>query len=163
MKAVIVIFLLFTEIVFSQTIDGSINDYVIALNETNNRNQNQNKSTNQYIISHNIVKITQIGYYNQANLAVISNNANVTAQQTGNNNYMNVYKKADEINQSYIQSGNNNYISDVSFYSRGGVDAMKVNQEGNNLTVFSTGSNSISRDMIINQSGNSGKIYVFNR
>lgn len=162
MKAVIVIFFLFTEIVFSQTIDGNINDYVIALNETNNRNQNQNKSTNQYIISHNIVKITQIGYYNQANLAIISNNANVTAQQTGNNNYMNVYKKADEINQSYIQSGNNNYISDVSFYSRG-VDAMKVNQEGNNLTVFSTGSNSISKDMIINQSGNSGTIYVFNR
>lgn len=160
MKAVIVIFLLFTEIVFSQTIDGNINDYVIALNETNNRNQNKN--TNQYIISHNIVKITQIGYYNQANLAIISNNANVTAQQTGNNNYMNVYKKADEINQSYIQSGNNNYISDVSFYSRG-VDAMKVNQEGNNLTVFSTGSNSISKDMIINQSGNSGTIYVFNR
>ncbi|RED26362.1 hypothetical protein BD847_0280 [Flavobacterium cutihirudinis] len=160
MKAVIVIFLLFTEIVFSQTIDGNINDYVIALNETNNHNQNKN--TNQYIISHNIVKITQIGYYNQANLAIISNNANVTAQQTGNNNYMNVYKKADEINQSYIQSGNNNYISDVSFYSRG-VDAMKVNQEGNNLTVFSTGSNSISKDMIINQSGNSGTIYVFNR
>lgn len=160
MKAVIVIFFLFTGIVFSQTIDGNINDYVIALNETNN--PNQNKNTNQYIISHNIVKITQIGYYNQANLAIISNNANVTAQQTGNNNYMNVYKKADEINQSYIQSGNNNYISDVSLYSRG-VEAMKVNQEGNNLTVFSTGSNSISKDMIINQSGNSGTIYVFNR
>ncbi|MNR46198.1 hypothetical protein D3C85_1651350 [compost metagenome] len=75
---------------------------------------------------------------------------------------MNVYKKTDEINQSYIQSGNNNYISDVSLYSQG-VDAMKVNQEGNNLTVFSTGSNSISKDMIINQSGNSGTIYIFNR
>ncbi|MNY51122.1 hypothetical protein D3C86_1866840 [compost metagenome] len=75
---------------------------------------------------------------------------------------MNVYKKADEVNQSYIQSGNNNYISDVSLYSRG-AEQMKVNQEGNNLTIFSTGSNSISRDMIINQSGNSGIIYVFNR
>ncbi len=160
MKAVIIIFFLFTEIVFSQSIDGNINDYAIALNEINNRNQNQN--TNQYIISHNIVKIAQIGNYNQANLTIISNNANVTAQQTGNNNYMNVYKKADEINQSYIQSGNNNYISDLSSYSRG-AEQMKVNQEGNNLTIFSTGSNSISKDMIINQSGNSGTIYVFNR
>lgn len=160
MKAVIVIFFLFTEIVFSQSIDGNINDRIIALNETNYRNQNQN--TNQYIISHNIVKITQIGNYNQANLTIISNNANVTAQQTGNNNYMNVYKKADAINQSYTQSGSNNYISDISLYSRG-VEAMKVNQEGNNLTVLSSGSNSISRDMIINQTGNSGTIYVLNR
>lgn len=158
----IAIFILFLSIgnMFSQSIDGNINDYVIALNESNNRNQN--KSTNQYIISHNIVKITQIGNFNQANFNIISNNAYVTAQQTGNNNYMNVYKKSDEINQSYIQSGNNNYISDISSYSRG-VEAMKVNQEGNNLTVFSTGSNSISKDMIINQSGNSGTIYVFNR
>ncbi|TDP01511.1 hypothetical protein [Flavobacterium sp. 245] len=158
----IVIIILFLSIgnMFSQSIDGNVNDYVLAFNETNSRNQNQN--TNQYIISHNIVKIAQIGNYNQANLTIISNNANVTAQQTGNNNYMNVYKKADEVNQSYIQSGNNNYISDVSLYSRG-AEQMKVNQEGNNLTIFSTGSNSISRDMIINQSGNSGIIYVFNR
>lgn len=159
MKAIIIILFLFTEMIFSQSIDGNINDFVIALNESNNKNQ---QNTNQYIISHNIVKISQIGNFNQANLTIISNNAYVTAQQTGNNNYMNVYKKADEINQSYIQSGNNNYISDVSLYSRG-VESMKVNQDGNNLTVFSTGSNSISKDMIINQSGNSGTIYVFNR
>lgn len=159
MKAIIIILFLFTEMIFSQSIDGNINDFVIALNESNNKNQ---QNTIQYIISHNIVKISQIGNFNQANLTIISNNAYVTAQQTGNNNYMNVYKKADEINQSYIQSGNNNYISDVSLYSRG-VESMKVNQDGNNLTVFSTGSNSISKDMIINQSGNSGTIYVFNR
>ncbi|UWY26371.1 hypothetical protein N4T20_11675 [Flavobacterium sp. TR2] len=159
MKAIIIILFLFTEMIFSQSIDRNINDFVIALNESNNKNQ---QNTNQYIISHNIVKISQIGNFNQANLTIISNNAYVTAQQTGNNNYMNVYKKADEINQSYIQSGNNNYISDVSLYSRG-VESMKVNQDGNNLTVFSSGSNSISKDMIINQSGNSGTIYVFNR
>jgi hypothetical protein len=155
---VIVILFLIAETVFSQSIDGNINDYMLSLNETNNRNE----TTNQYIISHNIVKIAQIGNYNQANLTIISNNAYVTAQQTGNNNYMNVYKQADEINQSYVQTGNNNYISDVSLYSRG-VESMKINQEGNNLTVMSTGSNSISKDMIINQSGNSGIIYVFNR
>ena len=160
MKGLSLLIILFLSIgkIFSQSIDGNINDYVLALNENNNHNKN----TNQYIISHNIVKIAQIGNFNQANLTIISNNANVTAQQTGNNNYMNVYKKADEINQSYIQSGNNNYISDVSLNSRG-AESMKINQEGNNLTVFSTGSNSISKDMIINQSGNSGIIYVFNR
>lgn len=159
-STLLIILFLYIGNMFSQSIGGNMNDYVIALNESNN--PNQSKNTNQYIVSHNIVKITQIGNFNQANFNIISNNAYVTAQQTGNNNYMNVYKRADEINQSYIQSGNNNYISDVSSYSRG-VESMKVNQEGNNLTVFSTGSNSISKDMIINQSGNSGIIYVFNR
>lgn len=90
MKAIIIILFLFTEMIFSQSIDGNINDFVIALNESNNKNQ---QNTNQYIISHNIVKISQIGNFNQANLTIISNNAYVTAQQTGNNNYMNVYKK----------------------------------------------------------------------
>ena len=153
-----ILFFLITGILFSQTIDGNKSDYVLAT--TNNRNQNQ--ARNQYIISNNIVKVAQIGNYNQANLTIISKNAYVTAQQTGNNNYMNVYKNADEINQSYIQSGNNNYISDFSLYSRG-TNTMAINQEGNNLSVFNNGSNSISKDLIINQSGNSGTIYVYNR
>lgn len=153
-----ILLFLITGILFSQTIDGNKSDYVLAT--TNNRNQNQ--ARNQYIISNNIVKVAQIGNYNQANLTIISKNAYVTAQQTGNNNYMNVYKNADEINQSYIQSGNNNYISDFSLYSRG-INTMAINQEGNNLSVFNNGSNSISKDLIINQSGNSGTIYVFNR
>ncbi len=153
-----ILLFLMTGILFSQTIDGNRSDYVLAT--TNNRNQNQ--ARNQYIISNNIVKVAQIGNYNQANLTIISKNAYVTAQQTGNNNYMNVYKNADEINQSYIQSGNNNYISDFSLYSRG-TNTMAINQEGNNLSVINSGSNSISKDLIINQSGNSGTIYVFNR
>lgn len=151
------IFLSITGILFSQSIDGNRSDYV--LNEMNNRNQNQ---INQYIKSRNIVTVSQIGNYNQANLTIISNNANVTAQQTGNTNYMNVYKKADEINQSYTQTGNNNYISDYSLYTRG-VASMSINQNGSNLTVFNSGSNSISKDLIINQSGNSGTIFIFNR
>lgn len=150
--------LLITGVLFSQVIDVNRSDYL--LNEAYNRNQNQ--TVNQYIKSSNIVTVTQIGNYNQANLTIISNNAYVTAQQTGNNNYMNVYKNADEINQSYTQTGNNNYISDFSMYSRGST-SMGINQYGNNLSVISTGSNSISKDLIINQTGNSGTIYIFNR
>jgi hypothetical protein len=156
------IFFLITGILFAQSIDGNRSDYVLTLNSNHNHNHNQNQAVNQYIISNNIVKVAQIGNYNQANLTIISRNAYVTAQQTGNNNYMNVYKNADEINQSYIQSGNNNFISDFSLYTRG-TATMAINQEGNNLSVFSNGSNSISKDLIINQTGNSGTIYVFNR
>jgi hypothetical protein len=159
-RFVSIIFLLLTGIMFSQSvIDGNIRDYVLNRDETNNHNQNQ--TINQYMKSRNIVLVTQIGNYNQANLTIVSKNAYVTAQQTGNNNYMNVYKKAEEINQSYTQTGNNNYISDFALYS-GGIASMAINQQGNNLSVISTGSNSISKDLIINQSGNSGTIYVFN-
>ncbi|MBS7256037.1 hypothetical protein [Flavobacterium branchiicola] len=144
-------------IMFSQSIEMNRSDYV-KMNAINNQNQ----TVDQYLKSRNIVTVTQIGNYNQANLTIISNNAYVTAQQTGNNNYMEVYKKADEINESYTQTGNNNYISDYSMYTRG-VASMSINQDGNNLSVISSGSNSISKDLIINQTGNSGTIYVFNR
>lgn len=155
-----VIFFLITGIIFCQSIDANMSEYVLNMNEINNRNQNQ--TVNQYIKSRNIVTVAQVGNYNQANLSIVSNNAYVTAQQTGNVNYINVYKKADEINESYIQAGNNNYISDFSLYSRGAT-SMSINQNGNNLTIFSNGSNSISKDLIINQTGNSGTIYIFNR
>lgn len=159
-RLVTVIFFLITEIICSQVIEPGINDFVLNLNEKNSLNQNL--TANQYIISNNIVKVVQIGDYNQANLTIVSNNANVNAEQTGNYNYMNVYKKGDEINQSYIQSGNNNFISDFSLYSRG-TTTMSINQDGNNLSVFSNGSNSISKDLIINQTGNSGTVFIFNR
>jgi hypothetical protein len=145
-------------VIFSQSIEMNMSDYVLKMNEINNQNQ----TVNQYLKSRNIVTVTQIGNYNQANLTIISNNAYVTAQQTGNNNYMDIYKKAEEINESYTQTGNNNYISDYSMYTRG-VASMSINQDGNNLSVISSGSNSISKDLIINQTGNSGTIYVFNR
>ncbi|WP_264551661.1 hypothetical protein [Flavobacterium sp. N2038] len=149
---------LISGVIFSQSIEMNMSDYVLKMNEINNQNQ----TVNQYLKSRNIVTVTQIGNYNQANLTIISNNAYVTAQQTGNNNYMDIYKKAEEINESYTQTGNNNYISDYSMYTRG-VASMSINQDGNNLSVISSGSNSISKDLIINQTGNSGTIYVFNR
>lgn len=155
-----IIFFLIAGNIFCQSIDANMSDYVLNMNAINNQNQNQ--TVNQYIKSRNIVTISQIGNYNQANLNIVSNNAYVTAQQTGNANYMNVYKNAEEINQSYTQAGNNNYISDYSLYTRG-VTTMSINQSGNNLSIFNSGSNSISKDLIINQTGNSGTIYIYNR
>lgn len=152
--------LLITGILFAQSFDANRSDDVVLMNEINNHNQNQ--TLNQYIKSSNIVNVVQIGNYNQADLTIISNNAYVTARQIGNGNYMNVYKNAESINLDYNQTGNNNSISDYSLYSRG-VTSMSINQYGNNLNVYNTGSNSISKDLIINQAGNSGTIYIFNR
>jgi hypothetical protein len=72
-----------------------------------------------------------------------------------------MYKNTGDLNQSVSQSGANNFISDFSLYSASAID-MSISQEGNNLTLFNNGTNSISKDLKITQTGNSGTIYIFN-
>jgi hypothetical protein len=65
------------------------------------------------------------------------------------------------LNQSVVQTGNNNSISDFSFHAGNPIN-MSIQQEGNNLSIFNNGSNSISKDLKITQTGNSGTIFIFN-
>jgi hypothetical protein len=85
----------------------------------------------------------------------------MTIDQDGTSNYLEVYKNAKQINQSFVQTGNNNFISDFSLYS-GNPIGIEISQDGNNLTIFNNGSNSISKDLKISQTGNSGIMYIFN-
>jgi hypothetical protein len=39
---------------------------------------------------------------------------------------------------------------------------MALSQEGNNLKIYNNGTNSISKDLKISQTGNSASIYIFN-
>lgn len=109
----------------------------------------------------NIVNITQIGYSNYADLNIRSSNSKMAVYQDGTNNYLEVYKSGKDLNQSFEQLGNNNFISDFSSYSSTPVN-MSLNQDGNNLSLYSSGSNSISKDLKINQTGNSGMIFIYN-
>lgn len=128
-----------------------------------NNNTNPNATVYQYINNNlNAVTIAQIGNYNDAKIAIAANNSNVIAVQSGDNNYMNIDKNARDINQYISQSGSNNFISDFSLYSNDSIN-MTIHQQGNNLSVYNYGSNSISKDMTITQTGNSGTVYVFNR
>ena len=71
-------------------------------------------------------------------------------------------KIANQINQTIIQSGDNNTISDLTYYSNYKVD-MDITQTGTNLNVQNIGTNSISKDMKISQTGNGTSIIIINQ
>ena len=118
------------------------------------------QSSNQFIQNENSIHISQIGDYNFSKVEMNVENSTLNVNQNGYNNYLVTYKSAIELNQSIIQSGNTNFISDFFFFF-GTIINMDIHQEGNNLTLFNTGSNSISKDLKITQTGNSGVIYIF--
>lgn len=113
-------------------------------------------------ILNNSVQINQIGDYHNSQVYSKASQSNLIVNQLGLGNDLLFSKSAPEIKQMIQQTGNSNFISDFSLYSNYKVD-MQINQQGNNLTLFSNGTNSISKEMKISQSGNSGTIYIFNR
>ena len=171
MKSKINIFL-FSILVFSRFIsyaqidqlDSSLKT-IILLNKEIIFNQNYGidiiQSSNQFLETNNFVQLTQIGFYNNSNIDIHSENYKMEVNQNGYNNNLNVYQNAPVLNQTIAQSGNNNYVSDFSIYSGNPLN-MSFNQEGNNLSIFNNGSNSISKDLKITQTGDSGTIYIFN-
>jgi hypothetical protein len=120
------------------------------------------QNTNQFLLNNNLINVQQIGNFNYSNIYVQSREANLQVNQFGNNNYADVYRNADELNETINQNGNNNFISDYSVYSDEAVNTT-FNQNGDNLTIISNGSNSISKNLQINQTGNSGTIYIYNK
>ena len=143
------------------------NNYTTLLTKelliNNNKiNVDNSRNNNQFLLNNNLVQIQQIGNYNYANIYVRSQVADVKVNQNGDNNFSNVYRNGYMINQEINQTGSNNFISDFSAYSNDPVNT-SYNQNGNNLTLISTGSNSISKNLQINQTGNSGAIYIYNR
>jgi hypothetical protein len=142
----------------STEINNFINKEAISVQTNGSDNT---KTSNSFLLNKNIIQISQIGDTNYANVNVRSSSAKMTINQDGSNNYLQVYKNAKEINQSIAQTGKNNFISDFSLYSGGSID-MALNQEGNNLKIYNNGTNSISKDLKISQTGNSASIYIFN-
>jgi hypothetical protein len=145
-------------------VDSSVGIFVLMNDQIiSNHNNGVNilQSENQFIGTNNLIQVTQIGFYNQSNVDIRSENYRLEVGQKGNNNYLNVYNNANILNQSVLQSGNNNFISDFSLRYGNQVD-MSIQQDGNNLSIFNNGSNSISNDLKITQTGNSGTIYIFN-
>jgi hypothetical protein len=114
-----------------------------------------------YLLNNNLIQIKQVGFNNFSSVTVKSENHEIAVSQNGFNNYLDMYKNTGDLHQSVSQSGSNNYISDFSLYSASSID-MSINQEGSNLTLFNNGTNSISKDLKITQTGNSGTIYIFN-
>lgn len=121
----------------------------------------QTQLLDNYLQNNNLIQVQQVGFNNLSTVVVKSENYEIAVNQNGFNNYLDMYKNTGDLNQSVSQSGSNNFISDFSLYSGSAID-MSISQEGNNLTLFNNGTNSISKDLKITQTGNSGTIYIFN-
>ncbi|WP_144892862.1 hypothetical protein [Flavobacterium tiangeerense] len=109
----------------------------------------------------NTVQMQQIGEYNTFNAVLRSNTTAVSVFQKGNNNTILLNSQALSIEKKVLQQGDNNTIYDFASYSRYDVKNEFV-QKGNNLTINSFGSNSISRDLKIIQSGNGATVLLIN-
>lgn len=108
------------------------------------------------------ILIKQIGDYNLINASVNSEKTNLTITQNGINNLVDFDKNAAEINQKISQLGDNNTISDITYYTAYKVE-MDITQKGTNQSVQNIGTNSISKDMKIAQTGNGTSIIIINQ
>jgi hypothetical protein len=108
------------------------------------------------------IQINQIGNYNKSQVYQKAAHLDLTLNQYGVNNDISFYKSNSEIKQMIQQVGDSNFVSDFSINSNYKVD-MQINQQGNNLTLFNNGTNSISKEMKVTQTGSFGTILIYNR
>lgn len=165
--------LCFVSSMFSQSInvDSNIeNDYYLALkpkevasilttfangNDLNNKNALGNNSGAGILIQ-------QIGNYNTSAITVSSKQTSISLTQNGDNNDYLLVKNAAKIKANIIQNGNSNSINDYTRATNYETNSQMM-QNGSNLTIKSIGTNSISKDMKVNQIGNGTSIIIINK
>jgi hypothetical protein len=131
-----------------------------AVNLRNNDILFKQNTTN--IALNNAVQIRQIGDYNAVLLQLSAVQSDIGLNQIGNQNEIYYYNASPYLTQTIQQRGNSNVINHFSSASHF-EEHKSFTQQGNNLTLFSNGTNSISKEMTVNQYGNSGTVYIFNR
>ncbi|MCL9807609.1 hypothetical protein NAT51_18955 [Flavobacterium amniphilum] len=165
MKTISVIFLFFLIQTFSlkaQIVDMSPEYLGVLLENQSRQNEMISQMDQNYVLNQNLVNVKQIGKFNVSDVVVKSLNYNVDVSQYGNNNTVDVYRNDLQTRQAIYQQGNNNTISDFSLYSNQRTN-MNFTQMGNNLRVTNFGTNSISENMTIFQTGNVKEIIIINR
>ncbi|MEN2487556.1 hypothetical protein AAYQ05_07125 [Flavobacterium sp. B11] len=108
------------------------------------------------------VQIQQIGAYNVVNAALKSNETKVAVDQNGEHNTLLLDKSAKTITQNIVQEGSNNRISDFTLKTNYDVN-MEMIQKGDNQNIQSIGTNSLSKNMRITQTGNGASIILINK
>ncbi len=168
MKLFITVFLFAINAVSAQeenlVLIGNSNIEVSDISKSIISNNNSQSNVNNFnsISQNNYVLVSQSGNYNYANVNIKSNYSQINIVQNGNENLVNIDKNVPQIQENIYQNGNNNYIQDYTAYSNQNSNT-QFNQLGNNLTIFSNGTNSISQNLQITQTGDSGTIYIFNQ
>lgn len=108
------------------------------------------------------VQIQQIGDLNKVKANLQSNETKVSVDQKGNVNELLLDKKAKTITQNVVQKGNNNKISDFTLNTNYNVN-MEMIQKGDNQNIQNIGTNSLSKNMKITQTGNGASIILINK
>lgn len=128
-------------------------------------NSNLYNANSHAILNHqqigNNVQIQQIGNNNSINSQLVANKIDASVLQNGDNNQVSIEKKSNSIYQKVIQQGNNNNINDFVPYTNYDL-SMELFQKGNDQNIKNFGSNSISKDMKVIQSGNSASVIILN-
>lgn len=108
------------------------------------------------------IQIQQIGDLNKVKALLKSNETKLFVEQNGDRNELLLDKKAKSITQNVVQQGDNNKISDFTLNTNYNVN-MEMIQKGDNQNIQSIGTNSMSKNMKITQTGNGASIILINK
>lgn len=108
------------------------------------------------------IQIQQIGDLNKVKAFLKSNETKVAVDQNGNRNELFLDKSAKTLTQNIIQQGDNNKISDFTLHTNYNVN-MEMIQKGDNQNIQSIGTNSLSKNMKITQTGNGASVILINK
>lgn len=168
-KIYIVLFvIIFIQVGFSQEKDtnGDFKQYSSSLFDSEQNSlfvvSTMTDKLNPVQLNQNKVNIQQVGDYNVINATFNSDNSNLFMTQNGINNSIDLIKNTPELTQSISQIGNNNTINDLTYYTNYKVN-MEMNQNGDNQSIQNIGTNSLSKDMKISQTGNGASIIIINQ
>ena len=166
------IFLFFTQLTFSQQSEENFafknynssifEQHDSALNFLNSsRNSNNNKESFTKI-KNSGVAIQQIGNFNVTLLDINSKKVSISVNQEGNNNEYNLVKDGRSIMAEISQKGNRNTINDYSYKTNYETNTSMI-QNGNDQNIKSIGTNSISKDMKVMQTGTGASVIILNK
>lgn len=162
------IFLLFFAITVSFSQEDENNDTLSKVFSNKENSMNVLSSYSSLIANdaskvevQNSIFIQQIGNKNTANTNIISSDANLNLIQKGDNNFVFVDKNAPIIQELILQDGSNNSIVDFNLKTNNSINNT-FTQTGNNLNIISIGSNNLSKEMTVKQTGNSGSVIILN-
>ncbi|MBF4491854.1 hypothetical protein IRZ83_04315 [Flavobacterium sp. JLP] len=165
-----IVFLLFSSVFYAQEKDDNsdfkpysssvFNSKEKALSVVSAMDKKAQNDLNSKIQSG--ILIQQIGDLNKVIANLKSNEIKVAIDQNGDRNLLLLDKDAKSITQNIVQQGDNNKISDFTLYTNYNIN-MEMIQKGDNQNIQSIGTNSLSKNMKITQTGNGASIILINK
>ena len=144
---------------FKQYSSSVFNSKETSLSVVSNMNKKNSDTFNNQPSS---VLIQQVGDFNKVIATLRSDETNVSVKQNGESNELFLDKDAKSITQTIVQQGDNNKITDFTLSTNYKVNT-EMTQNGDNQNIQSIGTNSMSKNIKITQTGNGGSIILINK